>query len=465
MKDFKLLEALDEAANLEGELFGEHKPSSPTDSSVPRSADVTEHEIPGPRATKMNLPPGFITQYVEAALRSTDAPPEAHALVAVLLLSAFAGPGPKLPVANRIDSGTRLTLWGMNLVDSTEGRKTTVINMGLHIIRSVLGDDAVMPWKSSPEALIQRGAKRDGQACVRGDDEYAGVLLGIKKGGYLSDFAQNLIKMYDGARIEMARTAKMNRNTGQRVEDSDYIHNPYLVQISAATYSRFIQVATEQELLDGHLTRFIFTSGTATAKPMQRWTDAHEQAWAAVVKTGQRLHAQAQDVLTVQMSENRLVEAFAIEQAFVRMAQSSPRPDAARPTMKRLADSLLTVAGLLALERAEAGAVEMSAVDLEAALALSGPWQAATLKVVEDVGRTQHQMNCDNVLATVNARNGITHRELFRAHRRLKGPDFKQVVDDLLGQGLIVRTTDRKSTHGGHDVHRYYPSQSAVGPE
>jgi hypothetical protein len=111
--------------------------------------------------------PGFIGQYVAVAERRTDAPTSAHQLAAVGLLSVLAGPRVRLKLAYRSD-GVRLVIWTMNLVDSTSGRKTTVLEFALDVVRHVLGETAVLPWKGSPEALIQALAVRDGSSAVFG---------------------------------------------------------------------------------------------------------------------------------------------------------------------------------------------------------------------------------------------------------------------------------------------------------
>src|SRR5215475_1517507 len=68
-----------------------------------------------------------ITQYVDYARKRTDAPPEAHELMAIGLLSALAGPKPRLPIATHIKDWP-LCLWVLYVVNSTTGRKSTVIN-------------------------------------------------------------------------------------------------------------------------------------------------------------------------------------------------------------------------------------------------------------------------------------------------------------------------------------------------
>jgi hypothetical protein len=90
---------------------------------MPEEEPPSVQEDARPPFVRVTPPQDFIAQYVEAALRRTDAPREAHELSAALVLSALAGPRIRLPLAYQIH-GVSLVCWGMNLVDSTIGRKT-----------------------------------------------------------------------------------------------------------------------------------------------------------------------------------------------------------------------------------------------------------------------------------------------------------------------------------------------------
>jgi putative DNA primase/helicase len=411
-----------------------------------------DHARPSPAAApaptaRATSPPGFIAQYVEIALRRTDAPEEAHQLAAVAVLSALAGPRVRLKLAYRAD-GVRLVIWAMNVVDSTSGRKTTVNEFGLDVARQVLGEDAVLPWKGSPEAFIQAFAARDGQAAVFARDEYSGLLKQMKKGGYVAGLAQDFIRAYDGLPIVMARTAKMNKN-GDRVDDSDRVRDPYLVKLCAATRTSFIETATIEDVLDGLLARFVFTTGSAEEQRIRPMTRELEDAWRRIVAEARAYHERAADVLTVAVPERVLDLEWTLEKDLKAAALVEPRPDAARPAMKRLAETTLKVASLLALERASAGSAEVTEADFEAAARLAAPWQRTTLGLIADLGRTLFQSRCDRVLGTIRAKpKGITLSSLYLAHRDLKGREFEEVVGALETQHLIYRVEAKTGKPG-----------------
>jgi hypothetical protein len=379
-------------------------------------------------------PAGFIARYVSVAQRRTDAPVEAHQLAAVAVLSALAGPRPRLPLAHR-SGGTRLVLWTMNVVDSTSGRKTTVNELALEVIRHALGEAAVLPWKGSPEAFIQAFAKLDRQAAVFARDEYSGLLAQIKRGGYVAGLAQDFIRAYDGLPITMARTSKVKAKSGERIEDTDRVAEPYLVKLCAATRTSFIETAGIEDVLDGLLARFVFTAGVSAERRMARSTDELDAAWRGVLDHGQAFHERAQELLTIDLPEAVLEAEWILEQELRAQAANHPRADAARPAMKRLAETVLKVGALLAIDRDQA---DVTLADFRDAEALARPWVTTTLALIEDLGRTRFQARADAVLASVNRHpDGISRRDLFRAHRSLTGREFDEVLTALEQQGLV----------------------------
>jgi hypothetical protein len=346
----------------------------------------------------------------------------------------------RLPLAHS-EHGVRLTMWGMNLADTTGGRKTTVNQFGCSVISQALGEDAIMPWKGSPEAFIQALARRDGQASVFARDEYTGLLAQMKRGGYVAGLAQDFIRAYDGLPITMARTAKMNRETGKRVDDTDRVKDPYLVKLCAATRTSFIETASIDDVLDGLLARFVFTSGIAEERPPQRSTPALETAWHGVVKLAQKFRERAEELLRIGIPDDVLAAHWELEKQYKAVALRGSRPEATVPAMKRLAENVLKVAALLAID---GGRAEIDLDDLTAAAAMARRWLRTTLALIADLGRTKFQARCDAVLGTISThKNGMIASGLYRAHRDLDRREFENITEALEMQGLIhsVETT------------------------
>jgi hypothetical protein len=244
------------------------------------------------------------------------------------------------------------------------------------------------------------------------------------------------------------------------VDDTDRVRDPYLVKLCAATRTEFIATATIDDVLDGLLARFVFTTGSAEEQRMRPMTPALELAWREILDAAEVYHARAADVLTIGLPEPVLDREWQLEQRLKAAALRSGRPDAARPAMKRLAETVLKVAALLALERADAGSAAITEGDWDAAEALAAPWEQTTLAVVGDIGRTRFQARCDAVLATIRAHpKGIKLSALYRAHRDLSQREFDEVLHALEQQEL-VHSVEAAAGQRGRPPVVYFPGAS-----
>src|SRR5207249_9895657 len=111
--------------------------------------DAGEPPIEEPASFSIVTPrDSFVTKYLAHMEKRTDAPLAAHELMAFGILSALAGPKIRIPLATST-KGFRLVLWPMYIVNSTEGRKTTVVEFGRDVVKAVLGDRAILVWEGS----------------------------------------------------------------------------------------------------------------------------------------------------------------------------------------------------------------------------------------------------------------------------------------------------------------------------
>jgi hypothetical protein len=434
----------------------------------PASGAPAETEEPEPllasRAPFMIVTPraSFITKYVEMAQQRTDAPPEAHELTAAGVLSALAGPRPRIRLAHAMN-GVPLNIWTMNAAESTEARKSTTLDIGLEILTEVLGQQVILPWEGSPQAFIQKLAERDGSASVFARDEYSGLLAQINRGGHMAGLTQTFIRAFDGKPIENARTRKrVRKEDGEvtKVDDTDRANEPYLVKLCATTRTAFLEHATIDNVIDGFLARFIFTTGTAAPRRPSEWTEAIEQATQGVLVHARDFHNKASRVLRINLAPEILDLVWDLEKQYGAAARTSTRPDAAGPSMKRLTDAVLRVAALLAIDRSTDDGVTIIPADFEAAAAMGNRWKVTTLEILESLGRTRFLADCNAVMATVRARpDGIKLSTLYRAHRGIRKRDFDEILEALALQDRIKRETPATGRHRPPTV--IYPWASA----
>lgn len=408
------------------ELDDRPAPEAPTIEEAPPFAIVT------PAAS-------FVTRYIEHVSQRTDAPPEAHELMALGILSALAGPRPRIPIATST-RGDRLVLWTTYIVNSTIGRKTTTINFARDLLATVLGENAIIEWEGSPQGLIQRLQERDNQAAVFVRDEYSGLLQQMNRGGHMAGLEQTFIRSFDGRVLENIRTRKRNKTTGEWHRDTDRVENPYLVKLTGTTWNAFIARATIDNVLDGFLARFIFVTGSAAPRRPGSTTPAIEADWTALIQAGRDYYERARLIDVLNVDNDVLDASWALEQQWAARARQSTRPDAATPSLKRLAEAVLKVAGLLAIEDTSIMQPCITLDHFRMARAMGERWITNTLQVIEALGATSFQREADAVADTVRQHpHGIKLSDLYRAHRRLKKRDFDEILSALETQEVIGR--------------------------
>src|SRR5262249_43275834 len=123
------------------------------------------------------------------------------------------------------------------------------------------------------------------------------------------------------------------------------------------------------------------------------------------------------------------------------------RPDAAGPAFKRLSETVLKVAGLLAIDEVGFGEIPVvRAEHFEAARRLGDRWIASTLNLIDALGRTEFQQQCEALLVSVrSSTDGMRVRDLYRKHRKLTTREFNDVLAALQTQDEIeLRDGDNK---------------------
>ena len=408
-------------------------------------------------------PDSFITRYVAYAKQRTDAPPAAHELLGVGLLSAMAGPNPRLPLATSVH-GVTLGLWVLYVVNSTIGRKTTVIDTATDLIIEVLGPDAVLWWEGSPQGIIQRLQQRDGQPAIFARDEYSGLLAAMNRGGHMAGLPQLFIRAYDGKVLENIRTRKRNKETGQLDNDTDRVEEPYLVKLCASTWDAFTQRASIDNVLDGFLARFLVFTGATSPRPQQRATERLAAQRQALIKHGRDFHTKACALDMLDIEDATLEAAWQLEQEYATNAEKCSRPDAAGPALKRLADSVLKLAALLAIDESEFGEVpRVSTGHLHQASQMGQRWIKSTLALIDALGRTDFRQECEAVLSIIRAHpQGIKLSDLYRKRRNLKKRDFEGVLTALEAQEEIYRRQPEATGDRGRPPAIFYPARGAA---
>lgn len=378
------------------------------------------------------LPSGcFVARYLAWASRRTDAPPAAHELMALAVLSALAGPKVRLPIATS-STGWPLVLWVMYIADSTQGRKTIVVETAREVIASVLGPEALLYWEGSPQGMLQRLQGRDGQTAVFIRDEYSGLLQQMNAGGHLAGLPQLFMKAFDGQRLENSRTSK--RTSAGLVHDADVVDSPYLVKLCASVWTHLVNKASTDNVVDGLLPRFLVVTATSDARPLQIITADLRTLEQDVRALASSFYSKCQQAPLLRVDPDALAQHWILEQRALDVARHASRPEAAYPMLKRLVDAVLKIAALFAIDDAPVGThtIDVTAAHVQLAGALSEPWQRSALELVDTLGQTRFRRDCDAIKATLRANGGeLPYSALYRAHRSLHQKEMAAILGAL----------------------------------
>src|SRR5262249_9657846 len=148
----------------------------------------------------------------------------------------------------------------------------TVIDFACDIIETILGPEAVLHWEGSPQGILQKLQSRDGQASIFVRDEYSGLLSQMNRGGHQAGLPQLFIRAFDGGSLQKIRKKKREKKTGEFQDDTDTVHQPYLVKLCASTLDSFLSKATVDNVLDGFLPRFVILTASAEPQQMRKTT-------------------------------------------------------------------------------------------------------------------------------------------------------------------------------------------------
>lgn len=209
------------------------------------------------RINKEKLP--FISNFLEIASERTDAPKEYHIASAIATLSAIIGPSVVSPIMTGLSRPLRLNFYIILIGESSLYRKSTAIYFALSILKKIPGlygsngqdpkdtrYGLLIPQNFSPEALFNVLSNRDGKACFLIKDEITGLLKAFKK-QYMAGAKEDLIKAYDGDRIERTTLSR-----GYII-----VEKPYLTWLSATTPDGFADCFEELDIYSGLLPRFL----------------------------------------------------------------------------------------------------------------------------------------------------------------------------------------------------------------
>jgi hypothetical protein len=398
----------------------------------------------------------FIDDYIEWAKLATDATPVYHELSAAILLSAVVAEHVAFK-PSYAPQGMHPNLWGMVLGETTLTRKSTAMDMAIHMLSEV-DPDALLATDGSVEGVLSSISTRPGRVGVFYRDEISGLLEGINKRDYLGAMPETFTKLYDGS-------------TQKRVlrKEEIIVRKPIFIFFGGGIREKTYSLLSEQYVTSGFLPRFLVVSGDndlsrlrPTGPPQAIGVTERERLVnhlldlkeAYMSGTVMRIAGQAVDLGSTgdAPSKEAVLSPDAwelnaeIEMKMVHAAANHYLSDRALPTFERLSRSLTKLAILLAVSRQPdpGPSFPVERQDIVNAARFIQRWGVHSIHLIFSVGRTDKMRLLEKIRHQIDRQPGIYRSDLMRAHH-LSSKEVTEVVSTLRDRGEIDIKRDGKS--------------------
>lgn len=382
--------------------------------------------------------PTFVEEYIEWAKTIGDAAWQYHQAGAFMILSTLLSGTVKLPTS----FGTvQPNLWFMILADTTLTRKTTAMDMAMDLLFEI-DPECVLATDGSIEGLLTSLSMRPGRPSIFLRDEFSGLLEMITKRDYYAGMLETLTKLYDG---------KFQKRVLRK--ETIEVRDPCLVIFAGGIKDRTLQLLTYEHVNSGFIPRFCFItaeSDVTRLKPLGPPTEQTLDTRHNLISRMTAVHSHynkpiGDSKFPIPVNwEAKLTQAAwrrynEIEAMMLQSALDSNVPDLLTPTFDRLCKSGLKAAILLAASSRLADDVVVDESDLVRAFYYVEQWQAHTMYIVSNIGKSTNEAQYDRILDMIEKRPGITRSKIMQ-HFRLTAHQADVIFTTLEQRGLITRT-------------------------
>jgi hypothetical protein len=427
-----------------------------TDHMANVAARVDPLMIPDIIPTNVEFTETFIDRYLQWAEKATDATPIYHELSAAILLSAVLAEHVEFK-PSYAPQGMSPNLWGLILGETTLTRKTTAMEMAIHMLSEV-DPEALLATDGSVEGIFRSVSTRPGRVGVFYRDEISGLLDGINKRDYLGAMPEALTKLYDGSNQKRALS-----------KEEIVVRRPVFIFFGGGIREKTYSLLSEQYINSGFLPRFLVVSGDTDLSRIRPTGPAqaigvsererllnHLRDLKEAYMAGQymRIGGQAIDLGSTGDAPRKEAilspDAWAlnadIETKMVHAAANHYSSDRALPTFERLSKSITKLAILLAASRQTdpGGAFPVEVEDIVNAARYVKKWGQYSINLIFSVGRTDDMRLMDKVRIMVGRRPGIYRSDIMRAHH-LTSRQVSETMQTLIDRGEVVRKRQGRS--------------------
>lgn len=356
----------------------------------------------------------FMALYREYAEPLTDAPLGYHELVGLSILSATLGNRVYLPFGRmRIYPN----IWTVLIAPSSLFRKTTSINIGMHLLRNIC-PDAIFPNEITPEALTDLLASKAQGIFVW--SEFAGFLSALEK-NYMFGIKELLTDLYDAPPVYIRKI----RSEIKKIED------PCISILTATTMDWFLDKIKEGDIRGGFLARFVYLPASAKTK------------WLALPPSPDKAKEEALKLRLKQLSTIKGEVKFKdVEKKYTNWLKKHESQLETQTDNQNLA-GFYTRLGIYALKFAilyQIGANNSLVIKgevLDQATQLVDHLKMNITKILTtEVAFNQSMKNKNRVLRIIKDNPGIEYRKLLQ-NSNLYARDLRPVLDTLLAEESV----------------------------
>lgn len=393
-----------------------------------------EHALVAQRRT-------FIEEYVDWAIKVTDAPREYHEAGAFTILSGILSGVVKIPTS----AGTlRTNLWFMLLGETTISRKTTCQKMAISLLEEV-DKDAILATDGSVEGVLSALETRRNRASIYHKDEFAGLLEAMVKRDYLAGSMEHFCQLYDSQHL---RRLLKSGNVD--------IRDPVFIIFGGGIREKIYWNLSSMHIESGFIPRFIFVSPEvdltdlrAAGPASQESLDSREALLDRLVGIQSHYNPQIDDVgdgsiifngasrsWNAKLSEDSWILYNKIEHTMHSMAFESDVRDMMLPMMDRLAKSGLKMAALIAAAERMSDEVVIHPIDILHAFHYIENYVGYSIEIISNADKTASEKLYERMAGYVEEHPGVNRSTLMRRYK-LNSKQADGIFATLVDRGMV----------------------------
>jgi len=394
------------------------KPPTPTF----KPSQVPENEKP-PTVGEQGPWRGFIGRWIRYGQSRTDAPVEFHEIAAHILIAAAINRNRWLELGHKT---IYPSIYGLCLADSGE-RKSTPMDYA----EEACPKDLRLANDYSPEALIADLDERQQARGIAFIDE-AGRLLGtMRKYQYGEGMKDLLNKLWDTP----------NEIDRKLMKATFHLESVYLNILMATTRSRFVDVASPEDITSGFLARFlpVIPAEKVKWRPVKRISPEIEEERNVLIADLGALHTYlAQSPRAMEITDAALEVLNNNEENLLDWAKREYHSDLLHPFAFRLSEYCFRLSIIHAVSEGE------DIVDLphaQSAILMVEQRKGNARTVVEDLTATKDAREAEKLFQLIENNPHISRRDVCRKGS-LNARRVGELAEYLRDQGRIKIKTD-----------------------